>query len=111
MENKLSLDFSFSDIRSWARPILKRAGRSQAILTCPNLDSLKTDLQEIISFAYHMNFVEDSDPSMHLPLNLLAAYPGDIQLDVISALRSGQDLCGYIAHDLNDFTSGYRAVA
>jgi hypothetical protein len=103
MENKISLDLLFSDIRSWATPVLERANQSREILKYSGMDSFKKDLKDIISFAFHMNFVEDSDPSAHLQLNTLAKYPAEVQTDIVQALRGGKDLCGYLTRDLNTF--------
>ena len=106
LENRL-----FIDIVNWAKPIT--SDLSNKCLVFPHLKNKEfmRDLESILIYSYHQNFVEESQANQNIYLSLLKKYPVYLQEEVLDSLKKGRDCCGYIGKEIERFEkeiySGY----
>lgn len=97
----------FVDVKNWGKQIILDI--SNKILLFPYLqkEDFKNDLEEILSAAYHRNFVSDSPPHGEIYLERLKKYPKYIQEEVIDSLKKGNDFCGYLQKEIESFEKSF----
>ncbi len=91
----------FSDVERWIRPVVE--GMSQDKTLCEFLEdeTFLSKLAFVANIGYHLNFVEDSVPSVYLGLDKFNTYPIHVRKKLVSHLRNCQDTCGYIRASLD----------
>ena len=92
----------WGEVKRWAEPVIETIRKDVVLSQMLKDEEYVSDLVGIASQAYHMNFVDDYDPSIQLDLTSLNKYSPSIRRKTIMALRNGKDICGYIGPCLCD---------
>jgi hypothetical protein len=93
-------DKVFCDVKRWAQPVVAYIEGDSTLREFLGNDGFLRDLATILDGAYHLTFVEDSDPSSGLGLEVLAKYSPEVRERVLVALGEGSDPCGYIHQNI-----------
>ncbi len=92
----------FTDISRWAEPVVAAIQRDKAIAPLIQDAHFRKILLGISDRAYHLGFVEDSNPADRVNLTPLNEYSPRQRFGLFVALRQGNDVCGYVRHEIID---------